>query len=101
MTTAVSLETGLPFVILRKQSKEYGTSRSFEGELYKRERVVVIEDVLTTGGEAIRAANTVTQAGAEVLLIIAVIDREQGAQENLAAAGFKSKALFTRTELGL
>jgi orotate phosphoribosyltransferase len=101
LTTAVSLETGLPFVILKKQTKEYGTGRAIEGELYERERVIVIEDILTTGGEAIRAANTVTQAGAEVLMILAVIDREQGAHENLTAAGFKSKALFTRTELGL
>jgi orotate phosphoribosyltransferase len=101
LTTAVSLETGLPFVILKKHAKEYGTSKSIEGELYRRERVVVIEDILTTGGEAIRAANTVKRAGAEVSIILAVIDREQGAQENLTAAGFKSKALFTRTELGL
>jgi orotate phosphoribosyltransferase len=101
LTSAVSLETGLSFVILKKQSKGYGTSKAIEGELYERERVVVIEDILTTGGEAIRAANTVTEAGAEVLMILAVIDREQGAQENLTAAGFKCKALFTRTELGL
>lgn len=101
LTAAVSLETGLPFVILKKQAKGYGTSKAIEGELYERERVVVVEDILTTGGEAIRAANTVTEAGAEVLMILAVIDREQGAQENLTAAGFKSKALFSRTELGL
>jgi orotate phosphoribosyltransferase len=101
LTSAVSLETGLSFVILKKQPKGYGTSKGIEGELYEREKVVVVEDILTTGGEAIRAANTVTEAGAEVLIILAVIDREQGAQENLTAAGFKSKALFTRTELGL
>jgi orotate phosphoribosyltransferase len=101
LTTAVSLATGLPFVILKKQAKEYGTSKTIEGELYERERVVVIEDVLTTGGEAIRAANTVRQARAEVLTILAVIDREQGAQENLTAAGLQCRALFTRSELGL
>lgn len=101
LTTAVSLDTGLPFVIVKKHTKDYGTSRTIEGELYERERVVVIEDILTTGGEAIRAANALKQAGAEVLGIVAVIDREQGAHENVTAAGFKSRALFTRTELGL
>lgn len=101
LTTAVSLETGLPFVILKKEAKDYATTKAIEGELNERERVVVIEDILTTGGQAIRAATTVRQAGAEVLMIIAVIDREEGAYDNLAAAGFKCKALFTRSELGL
>src|SRR5919202_2144032 len=49
LTTAVSLETGLPFVIVKKQAKAYGTSRPVEGELYPGERVTIIEDVLTTG----------------------------------------------------
>jgi orotate phosphoribosyltransferase len=101
LATAVSLETGLPFVIVRKSAKGYATSRVVEGELYPGEKVTVIEDVLSTGTQAIRAAQQVAQSGAQVLAILGVIDREQGGPENIAAAGFQGKALFRRSELGL
>lgn len=101
LTTAVSLETGLPFSIVKKQSKDYATKLMIEGELYPGEKVVVIEDILTTGRAAIQAANQVKLVGAHVLKVLAVIDREQGASQNIASAGYKSEALFTRTELGL
>jgi len=101
LATAVSLETGLPFVIVKKEQKGYATSKLVEGELYPGERVVVVEDVLTTGAQAIRAAQQVARAGAQVLAILGVIDREQGAPENIAAAGFEARALFRRSDLGL
>ena len=101
LATAVSLETGLPFVIVKKAPKGYATSRLVEGELYPGEKVVVVEDILTTGTQAIRAAQQLVQAGAHVLAILGVIDREQGGPENIAAAGFQAKALFRRSELGL
>jgi orotate phosphoribosyltransferase len=101
LATAVSLETGLPFVIVKKEPKGYATSRLVEGELYPGERVAIIEDVLTTGAQAIRAAQQVVRAGAQVNAIIGVIDREQGGPENIAKAGFECKALFRRSELGL
>jgi orotate phosphoribosyltransferase len=101
LATAVSLETGLPFVIVKKEPKGYATSRLVEGELYPGERVVVIEDVLTTGTQAIRAAHQMVRAGAQVLAILGVIDREQGGPENIAKAGFQTRALFRRTDLGL
>jgi orotate phosphoribosyltransferase len=101
LATAVSLETGLPFVIVKKEPKGYATSRLVEGELYPGEKVVVVEDVLTTGAQAIRAARQVTRAGAQVLAILGVIDREQGGPENIAAAGFQGRALFKRSDLGV
>jgi orotate phosphoribosyltransferase len=101
LATAVSLETGLPFVIVKKEPKGYATSRLVEGELYPGERVVVVEDILTTGAQAIRAAQQVTRAGAQVQSILVVVDREQGGPESIAAAGFQAKALFRRTDLGL
>ena len=101
LATAVSLETGLPFVIVKKEPKGYATSRLVEGELYPVERVVVIEDVLTTGAQAIRAAQQVSRAGAQVVKLLAVIDREQGGPENIAKAGFQSGVLFRRSDLGL
>lgn len=99
LATAVSLEIGLPFVIVKKAQKEYGTGNQIEGELYPGERVVLIEDVLTTGGEAIRSAQELTVAGADVPLILGVVDREQGATEGVAAAGFQLKVLFRLSDL--
>lgn len=101
LATALSLEVGLPFVIARKAAKDYSTSRLVEGELYPGERVIVVEDVISTGAQAIRAANHVAQTGAQVLGILGVIDREQGGPRNIAAAGYQFTALFRRRDLGL
>ncbi len=101
LATALSLEIGLPFVIVRKQPKGYSTSRSVEGELYPGEKLVVVEDVVSTGAQSIRAANQVVQTGAQVLSILAVVDREQGGPQGIAAAGYQFKALYRRSELGL
>jgi orotate phosphoribosyltransferase len=98
---AVSLETGLPLVLVRKDAKEYGTAKALEGELTPGDRVTLIEDVLTTGGEAIRAAEKVRQAGGELLRLIAVLDREEGAADNLAAAGVEFTPLFRKADLPL
>jgi orotate phosphoribosyltransferase len=101
LATALSLETGLPFVIARRGAKEYSTGRSIEGELEPGDRVVVVEDVVTSGAQAIRAAQAVVDAGASVLAIIAVIDRGQGGPEAIAEAGFDFRALFDREQLGV
>ncbi|MDP8923472.1 MAG: orotate phosphoribosyltransferase [Chloroflexota bacterium] len=101
LATAVSLETGIPSVFVRKTAKGYGTDRGFEGEIAAGERVLVVEDVLTTGSEAIRAATALRDFGAEVVEILGVIDREEGAAANIAAAGFRFRALFSKSSLGL
>ncbi|HEX5451093.1 MAG TPA: orotate phosphoribosyltransferase [Candidatus Limnocylindrales bacterium] len=101
LATALSLETGLPFVIARKGSKDYSTAKLVEGELYPGERVVVVEDVISTGAQAIRAAERIRDVGAQVIGILAVIDREQGGPEQISAAGFTLTTLYTRTGLGL
>lgn len=99
LVTALSLETGLPFVIVRKGSKGYGTSRVVEGELHPGERLLVVEDVISTAAEALKASRALVQVGANVRGILAVIDREQGGAENIAAAGFSLEALFRLSEL--
>ncbi|MCU1640717.1 MAG: orotate phosphoribosyltransferase [Nocardia sp.] len=99
LVTALSLETGIPFVIVRKGSKGYGTSRLVEGELHEGERLLIVEDVISTGSEALNAATKVRQAGADVRGILAVIDREQGGAENIAAAGFRMEALYRLSDL--
>ncbi len=101
LATAVSLETGLPFVIVRKGTKDYGTSNLIEGVLPENAKVALIEDVLTTAAQAIRAALLLTELGASVQKIVYVVNREQGAQENMASAGFEGVALFSKTSLGI
>jgi orotate phosphoribosyltransferase len=98
---AVSLELGLPLVIVRKEAKAHGTARDLEGRLEPGERVTVVEDVLTTGGEAIKAAAKLRAAGAEVLGLVAVLDREEGAAANLDAEGVPFRPLFRRSDLPL
>jgi orotate phosphoribosyltransferase len=98
---AVMLQTELPLVIVRKETKEYGTSKAIEGVLEKGDRVCLIEDVLTTGGEAIKAAAKLRELGAEVVRLIAVLDREEGAAEAIAAAGIEYQPLFRKSDLPL
>ena len=102
LVTAVSLQTGLPSVIVRvDKAKDYGTSRRFEGRLVAGDRVVLVEDVVTTGGAALAAVEVLRGAGAEVLGAIVVVDREQGGRDAFATAGVPLQSLFTKSELGL
>ena len=102
LVTALSLATGLPMLIVRVDApKEYGTARQIEGTLEPGERVVLVEDVVTTGGAALGALGTLRAAGAEVLGALAVVDREQGGAAAFAEAGVPFQALFTKTQLGL
>ena len=102
LATALSLETGLPMVIVRADKpKEYGTARQIEGVLDAGERIVLVEDVVTTGGAALAAVDVLREAGAEVLGALVVVDREQGGPEAFAARGVPFDALFTKTALGL
>ena len=96
----LSVKLNKPFVIVKKQAKDYGTSRQIEGPYFPGERIVVVEDILTTGGAVLNACNALVSASLNVVEIIGIINREEGAFENLAAAGFPHvKALMTRTDL--
>ncbi len=101
LATALSLETGKPFVIIRKAEKGYGTSKFIEGEIKTGDRIVLIEDVLTTGKQALLAAEKIEAAGAKVILLIGVIDREEGARKMIEQAGYKFASVFTRSQLGI
>ncbi len=96
---AVSLELDLPLVLVRKEAKQYGTQRGIEGVLEAGDRITVIEDVLTTGGEAVRAIEKVRAAGATVIGLVAVLDREEGAAEHLREAGVPFAPLFRKSDL--
>jgi orotate phosphoribosyltransferase len=101
LAAATSLACRRPFIIVRNARKDYGTGNLFEGVLTKGDRVLIVEDVATTGGQVLEAAQAITERGAHVEKIVAVIDRQQGARENLEAAGFAFDALFTSADLGI
>jgi len=99
LVAVTSVETGLPYVIARKQQKEYGTANLIEGTLVEGEEVVVIEDIATTGQSAIDAAEALREAGAIVDRVLVVVDREEGAAENLAEHDLKLESLITASDL--
>lgn len=101
LAAAASLAAEKPFVLIRNQKKEYGTAKQTEGDLQAGERVLLVEDVLTTGGQVLEAAATLVGAGATVVRIVAVIDRMEGARQNIEAAGYDMAALVTTGDLGL
>lgn len=86
---------------VRKESKDHGTGRLIEGNFKPGDAVVVVEDVITSGGSARKALAAVGEAGGRVLGVLAVVDREQGGKEALENDGRKIVVLTTITELGL
>src|SRR5271154_932581 len=88
LAAATSIACGKPFVIVRNQKKDYGTSKLVEGILNAGETVLIVEDVLTTGGQVLEAAKSLQDAGAKIDRIVAVIDRQEGARENIEGAGY-------------
>ena len=84
---------------VRKEAKQHGTGRLIEGPMRETDHVVVIEDVITTGGSALRAAEAVLRAGATVSGILALVDREEGGRGVLEAQGFAVICLATLSEL--
>ena len=98
---AVSMESGLPLVLVRKEPKGYGTSKQIEGRFEPGERVTVIEDVVTTGGDSLRSAQVLRDAGIEVIHLVVVLDRGEGGEENIQAAGIPYSPLFRIADLEL
>ena len=101
LAAVTSVETGLPFVIVRKETKEYGTGNRLEGVHTPGARVCVIEDVVTSGGALLSAVEALRAAGLHVSAAISVVDREEGGADAIAEAGVAYTALFTVSALGL
>jgi uridine monophosphate synthetase len=99
IATAISLQGGYPMIYPRKEVKEYGTKAEIEGEFRPGETVVVIDDLATTGGSKFEAIGKLTAAGLIVHDVVVLVDRQSGATESLAAAGFCLHAVLTITEL--
>ena len=99
LATALSLETGIPYVMIRKEKKDHGTGKLIEGDLCSGDRVLVVEDVIPTAASSIKAIGTLREAGAVVEHVISVIDREGGGAENLAETGVDFRPLVKASEL--
>ena len=101
LVAATSMAVGKPSVLIRNQKKDYGTAKRFEGRLEKGDNVVIVEDIVTSGGQVIEAANALVEQGAHIARIIAVIDREEGGREAIEAAGYAFESLLTKVDLGI
>ena len=99
LAASASLESGLPFVIVRKEAKEYGTGNRLEGPYEAGECVCLVEDVVTSGGAAIEAVAALREAGMRVSNAVCVVDREEGGVDALARAAVRLRSLFTGSEL--
>ena len=103
ISTALSLATGLPQVLVRKEAKTYGTEKLAEGCGVSGRRVLVVEDVITTGGQVVASTEELRARGALVTSVLCVIDRRSaptGTADKLADAGLSVLSLFTLKDLG-
>ena len=99
LVTALSRETGIPALFVRKQAKEYGTRFLAEGGHVEGRKLLVVEDVVTSGGQVLRSTQDLRGLGATVERAVCVIDRESGGRDNLAKSGVELDALFAMSEL--
>lgn len=99
VVTALGQRTGLPCAFVRKAAKPYGTARLSEGAEVSGRRVLVVEDVVTSGGQVAISAGHLRELGAEVRDALCVIDRREGGALALAGEGISLRALLTREEL--
>lgn len=98
IATAVSLESKLPLLMIRKEKKGYGTSKLIEGELNPDDEVIVVEDVTTTGGSLLKAIKAIEDNGGKVKRAFVVVDREEGAKEAFEKEGITLEPLISVNE---
>lgn len=101
LAAAASIAAGKPFLIVRNAKKDYGTEKMIEGSAPEGARVLLVEDVATTGGQVLEAAKALREARLTVTRIVCTIDRMEGARENVESAGYAFEALLTREDLGV
>jgi orotate phosphoribosyltransferase len=99
LAASASLASGLPFLIVRKEAKGYGTQNRVEGAFEPGERVCLVEDVVTSGGAALEAVEALRAAGLECGTVLCVVDREEGGADALARRAVRLRALFRASEL--
>ncbi len=100
VVTAISLATGLPAVFVRKQAKRYGTAKLAEGVAFEGRQVLMVEDVITTGGQVAISTRELRTRGAAVASVLCIIDRSRGVHPALDDVGCSVISLLTASELG-
>jgi len=101
LAAMTSVHSGLPYVIVRKEAKEYGTGNRIEGVYEPAAKVCVVEDVVTSGGALLSAVDALRGAGLNVCAAICVVDRQEGGGDAIAAADVPFEALYTVADLGI
>ncbi len=99
LAAAASLESGLPFLIVRKEAKEYGTGNRLEGPYDEGECVCLVEDVVTSGGALLESVDALREVGLMVQTAVCVVDRQEGGADALARRAVRLRPIFTATEL--
>ncbi|MDQ3349380.1 MAG: orotate phosphoribosyltransferase [Acidobacteriota bacterium] len=99
LATVLSQLSGLPALFVRKQAKTYGTCRLAEGGEVAGRRLVVIEDVISTGGQVVASCRALRERGAEIVAVLCVLDRESDGAASIAAEGLKLRSAFTMTQV--
>jgi orotate phosphoribosyltransferase len=99
LVVALSLETNIPYVIIRKEKREHGTSKQIEGEEVKGKKVLIIEDVTTSGGSVVKTIKIIRENQGKVNEVLAVVDRESGAEEKLKNADVSFIPLFSVNDI--
>ncbi len=99
LATVVSQLSGLPALFVRKQAKTYGTCRLAEGGEVAGRRLVVIEDVISTGGQVVASCRALRERGAEIVAVLCVLDRESEGAANIAAEGLELRPAFTMSQI--
>jgi orotate phosphoribosyltransferase len=99
LAASASLASGLPFLIVRKSAKDYGTSKRIEGVYDEGECICVVEDVVTSGGALLESVDALRQAGLLVHTAVCVVDREEGGADALARHAVRLRPLFRAGDL--
>jgi orotate phosphoribosyltransferase len=99
LAVAVSLETGRPYVMVRKEAKDHGTKDMIEGEVSEGDEFIIVEDVATTGGSTLRVVSALRDRGAKVSKAVVVVDREEGAAQMLSENGIELISIFKAKDL--
>jgi orotate phosphoribosyltransferase len=100
MATALSLETDLPCMFIRKKAKDYGTEAQIEGVYADDDQILVVEDVVTTGGQAIQIIQQLRDKGLNIAGVLAVLNREEGSTEAFREGDIPFMSLFSRDDFG-
>jgi orotate phosphoribosyltransferase len=99
LAASASLASGLPFLIVRKAAKDYGTSKRIEGMYDEGECVCLVEDVVTSGGALLESVEALREAGLVVQTAVCVVDREEGGADALARHAVRLRPLFRAGDL--